>query len=106
MLFMIVASESSKIKEKSDGVNSASIEKSLPANFDNKKITTKKSDEKIIYHAVPVKKSLLPEQVFVKKKEITKKSSENVKSLSDPPDLEKYIFLETVSKNSGVTTDG
>lgn len=105
MLFMIVASESSKIKDKSNDVNSAST-KSLPVNFDNKKISTKKSDEKIIFHAVPVKKSLLPEQVFVKKKEITKKSSENVKSLSDPPDLEKYIFLETVSKNSGVTTDG
>lgn len=105
MLFMIVASESTKIKEKSNGVNSGSAE-SLPVNFDNKKISTKKSDEKIIFHAVPVKKSLLPEQVFVKNKEITKKSSENVKSLSDPPDLEKYIFLETVSKNSGVTTDG
>lgn len=102
---MIVASESSKIKEKSNFVNSGSTE-SLPVNFDNKKISTKKSDEKIIFNANPVKKNLLPEQVFVKKKEITKKSSENVKSLSDPPDLEKYIFLETVSKNSGVTTDG
>lgn len=102
---MIVASESSKIKEKSNNVNSGSTE-SLPVNFDNKKISTKKSDEKIIFNSIPVKKNLLPEQVFVKKKEITKKSSENVKSLSDPPDLEKYIFLETVSKNSGVTTDG
>lgn len=104
MLFMIVASESSKIKEK-PSVNSAS--ESLPVNFNNKKISTKNSDEKINFHAVPVKKNLLPEQVFVKKKEITKKSSDNVQSLSDdPPDLEKYIFLETVSKNSGVTTDG
>lgn len=105
MLFMIVASESSKIKEKPTSVNSATTE-SLPVNLDDKKSSAKKSDEKIIFQSVPVKKMLLPEQVFVKKKEITKRSSENVKSLSDPPDLEKYIFLETVSKNSGVTTDG